>query len=552
MGFALWVKMKSNRVIEIAVVGLGPRGLGALEALFERCGASGASLKVDVFDPSPCPGAGPNFDPNEPGYGLLNIPHRDIAIRPPEGSSVGSFANWLNGDVDPDDFPSRADLGRYLEARRTDLFDRRIADNDCDIQLIADPVEKVTADGDRWRLQIAGQDNGPYDEVLLTLGQPAVHPDDQLALWQDHAAATDATVAQAYPAGHLAQAAAHWKGRTVAIRGLGLSTYDVLRGLTLGQGGAFTGAGYLPSGGEPACILPFSLDGKPPYPKPETEALDAIFTPTREETHAFSTAATEAVAAEPAAAADLLTAALIPPVLRILAAEGLDRAQVAEWLAKEWSEPGSQDSAAPLDTLQYGIDMGRGNCPPSIGYTVGQVWRKWQDQWRAAFNPGYAKPATAGRLVGFDEGLKRYSYGPPLSSAQELLALVKAGLVDLSCVSDPDISTVPQGWQLNSGTTKVDVSVMVDAVLPSPDLATLSGPPLPDLIVEGYLTPLAPDLAAATAPDGRLRDAVGDLVPGLCLLGRLALGSVTAADSLHDCFGQSADRWADGVLKRHG
>jgi len=39
---------------------------------------------------------------------------------------------------------------------------------------------------------------------------------------------------------------------------------------------------------------------------------------------------------------------------------------------------------------------------------------------------------------------------------------------------------------------------------------------------------------------------------GLCLLGRLALGSVVAADSLHDCFGEASHRWAEGVVDRLG
>ena len=58
------------------------------------------------------------------------------------------------------------------------------------------------------------------------------------------------------------------------------------------------------------------------------------------------------------------------------------------------------------------------------------------------------------------------------------------------------------------------------------------------------------DLGARTAPDGRLIDRNEKPVPGLSLLGRLALGSVIAADSLHDCFGEASSRWADGVLRR--
>ena len=44
-------------------------------------------------------------------------------------------------------------------------------------------------------------------------------------------------------------------------------------------------------------------------------------------------------------------------------------------------------------------------------------------------------------------------------------------------------------------------------------------------------------------PDGRP-------APGLAVLGRMASGSVIAVDSIHDCFGAAAERWAEGVAAR--
>ncbi len=540
-----------NTTARIAIVGMGPRGLGALEALTERCGSMAAGLQIDIFDPAPHPGAGPNFNPAEPHYCLLNIPHRDLAIQPPKDTSIGSFAQWQEGQPDADAFPPRAELGRYLEARLADLLRLGNVGGQPVIQFLKNPVQRITRDGTGWRLESASTDHGVYDEVLLTLGQPPVHPDEQYAQWQKHAATTKADLMPAYPARHFRDAAAAWQGKRVAIRGLGLSTFDVLRGLTIGQGGVFERGNYHPSGREPERILPFSLNGQPPFPKPQTEALDATFSPTPAETATFEQAATEAVASDPKTATALLSEALVVAVARIVAAQDIPSDAVHKWLAREWDAPGSQEHAAPLDTLKQGIDMARGAVPPSIGYALGQVWRKWQDPWRNAFNPGHASPATARRLIGFDEGLKRYSYGPPLASAEELRALVDAGVVDLSCASDPDISAIPEGWRLETVGRSVEVSVMIDAVLPTPNLEHLADPLLSDLIERGQLTALSPELAAATAPDGSLYDRKGNLAPGLCLLGRLALGSVTAVDSLHDCFGESADRWAAGVLNRH-
>ena len=58
----------------IAVVGMGPRGLGALEALAECVEGSGLVIDLDIFDPVAHAGAGPNFSPDQSELCLLNLP----------------------------------------------------------------------------------------------------------------------------------------------------------------------------------------------------------------------------------------------------------------------------------------------------------------------------------------------------------------------------------------------------------------------------------------------------------------------------------------------
>ncbi len=532
----------------IAMVGLGPRGLGALEALAAGASKAGRTLSVDVFDARPSCGAGPNFDPEESPICLLNIPMRDIAIRPPGFTRVGGFADWLTDAPDPDEFPTRAELGRYLEARWADLTNLGLLT----LTHRTERVEVLHQVAEGWTLQVAGQDFGPYAEVLLTPGQPAVTPDDQLAGWQEHDRQSAATLAQAYPARRLAGAAKDWTGQTVAIRGLALSAFDVLRVLTVAQGGRFENRRYHPSGREPARILPFSLDGKPPFPKPGTGELDSRFLPRQEETAAFERAIGDAARGPAEDVAPLISSALVPVVTRILRAcdAAQEAAQVANWLALEWNTPGVQETDSPFETLQSGVAMAEGAAAPSIGYTVGQVWRKWQDELRVGYNPAQTKPATAQKVVGFDEGLKRYSYGPPLTSSLELMALIEAGLVDLAFAADPGIEQVGDGWALSASDRREVARVMIDGVMASPDLSSVTDPLVAGLVDDGQLSPLAEGVAARTTADGGLIDKAGQVVPGLCLLGRLALGSVVAADSLHDCFGASGVRWAEGVLAR--
>ncbi|SFR05169.1 FAD/NAD(P)-binding protein [Poseidonocella sedimentorum] len=536
----------------IALVGMGPRALGALEALAERARARGIRCAVDGFDPFAAPGAGPNFDPDESPICKLNIPLRDIAIRPPESSGVGRFADWSKAGLGPDDFPTRAELGRYLCARYDDLLRQNVLD----IRHLRHRITALSRRADGWYLTHGAGWLGPYDEVLLTLGQPPSRPDPQKADWAEHVAQGAGALAEAYPARELAVAAREWAGKTVAIRGLALSAFDILRVLTCEQGGTFTEEGYRASGREPARILPFSLNGQPPYPKPLTETLDACFAPLETETARFTAAIEEAAsAASPEAARAALNAALIPPMARILrsSSTAVDEAALHDWLAQEWAEPGSQqdETAGPEETLDRGIAMATGAAPPGIGYVLGQLWRKWQDPFRAGYNPAETPAETAEALVGFDEGLKRYSYGPPVASSRELRALIDAGLVRLDLAVDPEIEMTGSGWTLAKSGNQEAVSVMIDAVMPSPDPMTLDAPLVDELIDEGWVVRLSEALAAHTAADGGLIGAEGrDVPPGLCLLGRLALGSVIAVDSLHDCFGEASDRWARGVLSR--
>ncbi len=540
--------MAGRNTVKIAVVGFGPRGLGALEALAEQAGAAASALHVDLFEPSSTPGAGPNFAPNESPVCQLNTPMRDIDIRPPRGSRCGAFADWLDAGLARDAFPRRCDLGRYLEARYADLRRHGGFSLRHDTAVI-DGLDR--GDGG-WMLRAGpGTWHGPYAEVLLTLGQPEVSPDTQLDHWQTHAASTGAVLYQAYPAWKLQRDATHWTGQTVAIRGLALSAFDVIRVLTLGQGGRFETGRYVPSGTEPGLLVPFSLDGLPPFPKPETAALDARFDPTEAETQSFAAAISSAAEAPPDVARRQVSDALLPAVCRVLDQLGGATEDPAEWLDREWQDPGSQETGPAISALQAGISMAEGSLAPSTGFVFGQVWRKWQNTLRRGYNPATTPPETASLLVGFDEGLKRYSYGPPISACREVAALVEAGVVTLDLTTDPEITFTAAGWTLASGDHRADATVMVDGVLPSPDLSQVCAPLVTALTRQGRLCAMAEGLAANVAADGQMLDRHGAIVPGLAFLGRLALGSVIAADSIHDCFGQASVRWAKGVLSRN-
>ncbi|SFA89483.1 Uncharacterized NAD(P)/FAD-binding protein YdhS [Poseidonocella pacifica] len=529
--------------MHIAVIGFGPRGLGALEALADTL--HGQSATVDIFDPFAHPGAGPNFSPEDSPLCLVNIPLRDIDLG---GEHRAGVSQWLGQDANPDEFLPRATLGRYLGDRFAALLE---ADG-LEITHHRRGVSRIDEEGGKWVLRSEDDRFGPYDEVLLTLGQPATAPDDQLARWQDHASKTGADLVPAYPAANLLRAAESWAGQRVAIRGLGLSTFDVLRLLTEGMGGSFEDGQYIPSGREPACILPFSLNGHPPAPKPATGAVDDAYEPTQAETEAFADALARALAGPTETALVMLTDALFPVLLRILHDTGSPdgATEVRQWLEVERDDSGTQEARDPVSALRHVTEMAAGTTPPDAGFAAGQVWRKWQNTLRRGFNPTLTSAETARAFLRFDDGMKRYSYGPPISAARDLLTLIEAGRVDLRIADDPGIGLRKDGWQLIEDDETAHVVAMVDAVLPPPDPERITDTLLRDLMTRGRLTAPGDGLAARTEPDGQLLSQDGTPQPGLTLLGRLALGSVIASDSLHDCFGAASSRWTDGVIQR--
>lgn len=531
-------------------MGGGPRGLAALDALARHHAYGGLPVRATLFEPAPSPGAGPNYDPAQAPLNLLNIPLRDIRLAGAAG--IGTFRDWASRQrpmPDEDMFPPRAMMGAYLHARFEAL--RRSLAGVLELCVVAREVVSCRPDTAGWLLGMAdGKEEGPFDEVVLCVGHQPVE-DGEIERWRRHASETGAVLADAYPSETLL-AAADWGGRTVAIRGFGLAMIDVTRVLTEGLGGRFEAAGpqdgkllYRPSGREPAMLVPFSLDGMPPAPKPASGTVDERFMVDDEERAAFRDAVEQVVHRDETGLETLFG------VLASIAGKRLPRggkARVRKWLdAGAGDDPEVADDERPAEAMARYLAMAHGEAPASVGYTTGQVWRHLQNDLRQAYNPHSKSAACAQALIDFDEGLKRFSYGPPAEATARLLALVEAGRLSLHRVADPDIACVGEGWRVAEDGGADVASAMVDSVLAGPRLAKVSAPLVAGLRKDGLLVAMSDKLGARVSPAGQALDANGRPVEGLSVLGRLASGAVIASDSLHDCFGEAVERWAKRV-----
>lgn len=509
----------------IAIIGFGPRGFAAAEFALQRH----SNLEIDIFDPLPCSASGPNFLPDEAEQCLLNIPLHDVNLPMHAAALTASFKNWVaqgqRHAPEPDHYLPRNMLGTYLHERFLSLaqsYPGAIRRDGC-------AAVDAWSDSAGWWIATQTGQHGPYQSVVLTMGHPTTYPDDTMKTWQSFAAQRGFTIAEPYPGTELQAQAQAWVGKTVAIRGLGLSTLDVLSLLTLGQGGHLSDGCYQASGREPALILPFSLDGMPPMPKP-VMAQESKFALTAPEHECLRKVLHHALTADAEVAMSRIRDELVAPVQRISGVKELELLQAA--IA---GLDADERAKTPTEELAQGIAMAEGQMKPTPSYALGQIWRALQDDLRSAFHQDIDNHATRAAILKFDRGLKRLTYGPPVSSARLLLALIEAGRVRLTVAEDPVIAMHQNGWLFDD---TVFAQVMIDAVLPSAKLSQIADPLIKALWRRGILreNPFTGSILTSSR--------TGEVAPGLSVLGSLAEGSCIATDSIHDCFGLMTRCWA--------
>ncbi len=278
--------------LRVAIVGLGPKGLFALERLLHHARREGAALDVDVFEPHPVPAAGPVYDPGQPAYLLMNFAADQLDMwcadnacvatserldfvawrrRSPASDEIRSSGCDVTGSAELDEarYPPRAQVGRYLAEGLELLRSRLPAGTRVTLRPLA--VDAVCRSGASWKVVGADRSTREYEEVLVATGHRAPSwPDGG---WE-HAAPL---VPAVFPISRRLSHDAVAPGSAVAVRGFALTFIDAALALTEGRGGTFASDGHpyrlryvpSPSGEEPAVIRPFSRSGRPMLAKPQ-------------------------------------------------------------------------------------------------------------------------------------------------------------------------------------------------------------------------------------------------------------------------------------------
>ncbi|CAL9391967.1 FAD/NAD(P)-binding protein [Streptomyces sp. Tu 3180] len=554
--------------LALCLVGAGPRGLSVLERLCanERAAPGHRTVTVHVVDPYR-PGAGRVWRTGQSRRLLMNTVASQVTVftdasvemdGPVEpGPSLYEWARSL-GDgpggvtvydeavlaearrLGPDDYPSRAFYGRYLE----DVYARVVSGAPPHVRIRVHQARAVAlqerpGDGAQRIVMSDGETLDGLDAVVLAQGHvPAGVPAAQEELSRRARAHGLLHVLPANPADlDLSDVRS---GETVLLRGLGLNFFDHMALLTVGRGGRFDRVGgrlvYRPSGREPRIVagsrrgVPYHARGANEKgahgrhePRLLTEEVGAALREravdgervyfgtdlwpliTREVESVYYGAllaargrAAEregfvrryvALSADPARTDELLDAYGIAPDERwdwerILRPYGdrrfADRAEFRRWLLEHLREDVREALAGNVNgPLKAALD----------------VLRDLRNEIRIAIDHGGLDGNSyRDEVEGWYTPLNAFlSIGPPVSRIEEMIALLEAGVLDLVGPGmrvriDPAAGAFVAESDRVGGPSP-HARVLVEARLPEPDLRRTADPLLRDLLSTGQCRP---------------------------------------------------------------
>ncbi|MET8824939.1 FAD/NAD(P)-binding protein [Streptomyces sp. NPDC004610] len=256
--------------VSVALVGAGPRGTSVLERL---CASApellppGAELTVHVIDPAP-PGAGRVWRAAQSGELLMNTVASQVTLFTDDSVDCAgpvrpgpSLHEWAAGTLGPDEYPTRARYGRYLEW----VFARTVREAPPRVRIRTHTARAVRLEDGAGGGQSLTLDDGRVltglGAVVLAQGHLPAAPTAELRRQSSYARERGLChVPPANPADVDLSPLA--PGEPVLLRGLGLNFFDHTALLTTGRGGRFVraegeegGEGgtlrYVPSGREP-------------------------------------------------------------------------------------------------------------------------------------------------------------------------------------------------------------------------------------------------------------------------------------------------------------
>ncbi|MGB5981795.1 MAG: FAD/NAD(P)-binding protein [Nonlabens sp.] len=556
---------------DLAIVGLGPRGLYALEQYYLRASQKSTQdlPKTIIFEEQEELGVGKAWSVNQPDANWINIADRSLEPFPSRPAmrlknqnfpEFPSYLDWLEEVMDhtvsdtKDVFHRRKIMGSYLTQRTASVLEPLQ-----DLWIITIKRSKTTAihkKNHQFYLATNASEKFVAQKVVLALGHLQTAISDQNQEFQNlahkdgihfsvHCYSKEAMDIYAF-------------AKAISIKGLGLSMIDILRMVLEHYKGNFErvdGSIFLKykAAEEHPVLIPFSLDGLPSVPKPLGKHIDLMFSlDPKSQSELMKTLSV--IRDTP----DSDVAQLIEPIASEIATvygnlkqrhcdQNIEKATLVKLIVDWLQDPTLShdhilDQDLPITNyMRKTCKMAVGAVPPSLDYVVGQTWRQLQGDLYNVFSHKTPAPLLAD-FIKIDEQTKRYSYGPPVESILQLIALEEAGILNFDFVIDPEIELVDSGFQLSNDTESVTTMAMIDAILSGPDIKEVTDPLVQQLQKDGLAQQVHEKLGFHVDQDAT-HIVAGQRIEGLYSLGRITKGSIYGVDAILEAFNEEKVKW---------
>lgn len=577
--------MKKNRIL--GIVGIGPRGLYALENLVSNLTDSDSFDKIHLllFEETGMFGNGPVYDIEQIKTNWLNISERILILNSRSEMkykdihipAFPSYHEWINIDFSlipkkqADHYPPRKKLGEYLKQRfETFIKPLKKAKH---VSLIKECVKDVDfMDDGKIKLITNSKSYNNIDEVLLTIGHQSTELSKQLSKW-DKYSKNNANVnffKNPYPVEDCLNCKDLNSKSSIGIRGFGLSMIDVARGIA-NKFGDFKivdektmAVKYFTADDSAFKFVPFSLDGLPLSPKPLNAQIDKKFKPTVKQLSDFKSIIGNTSIQRKAKSPLFLIKAIAPIAAHVFSRlpqttlKNKLNIKKTERVIRQWLKNESYEHEAitfqkkSAEKLMYEFaGMATDTENVSLDYCIGQVWRHCQPSIYEQLSFNECNEEVFAEIINLDERMKRYSYGPPVESLQQMLALVSAGVMTFEFLKDPDISLTKKGWRVKSNGKSHTVDIMINSVLDPAEIKSVNSPLVKNLLSKELVKVVHDDLGVLTDENGYLIVKGNDVIIPIALLGRLAKGTIIGVDAILECFGIRPEKWACEASNRH-